>query len=350
MLQVAGACAVIAFHVEAPGAGLGWAAVELFFVMAGMHMSLPQPGASSVARYLGKRYLRLVPEVAAVWLAVLVICVSGHGTAGMKWFILSAPAFLQNLTLPFFDYTMPADAIFGPLWFAAALMQLQCLFALIGRFLDRLHPAAVLAAAIGIGAGMRFLFPLILGGSVGNLDGAAAGMLYCMPFCHLEAMVLGILIKRGAFPQLGRATVPAFGLVILAGWANLHFGKASGDWKTLGYVFPLRENFSHVWGYPLLSLAAASLCSPHNPIESFFSRHVSEGTIFRLISALAAASYGAYCFHGAILSFGWNLSRQLGHSPGARLAVLAMTLIEVFLLAAAFNLIRKRFFERSAGS
>jgi hypothetical protein len=39
LLQMGGAFSIVAFHIEIPFSGVGWIAVELFFVIAGINMA-----------------------------------------------------------------------------------------------------------------------------------------------------------------------------------------------------------------------------------------------------------------------------------------------------------------------
>lgn len=122
VLQIAGALSIIGFHSGLPFCEAGWTAVELFFVMAGMHMASAMKRQAGILEYGASRYKRLLPEVALVWVVVFSFVLLGFGSPGMRCFLASAPFGLQNLSPLFFQYQLPRDSVFGALWFVAALL------------------------------------------------------------------------------------------------------------------------------------------------------------------------------------------------------------------------------------
>lgn len=337
LLQILGACAIVAFHTQAPLAQAGWAAVELFFVMAGMRMGGALKREQSLAAYTLARTQRLFPEVCAVWIVVLLLVVCGRGTDGMKWFLGTAPFHLQNLTPLFFRYDLPKDAVFGPLWFVGVLMQLQVLLFLFKKPLGRMSPGWILAAALAAGIVLRAVFTHAYEGGFRSLEGSHAGILYCMPFCHLEALVLGFLMQRGAFPRIGRCLPLSAGLVVALGLLNMRFSSGQLGLSGLGYEFPLRTNFSQLWGYPVLAFFAAGLCAKDSPLARAVDRRELPAWVIRGISTMAALTYGVYCFHGLIIGTGLNAASWFGGSVMHRTALFGITLIEAIAFASAFR-------------
>lgn len=303
ILGVIGALAIVAFHTGVPGAAIGWAAVEIFFVLAGMRMVSAMERDDSVSTYLKKRVHRLGPEIAVIWLVTLGIVIVGRATVGQCWFAATAPFFMQNLSVAFFDYRMPADALFGPLWFTASLVQMQVLCLLAGKWMLRLPTFKLIAMACLTGCGLRACFSVAYG-SLFRLDSASAGVLYCMPFCHLEALILGILIGRGALTFLSRLCIPILLMTAAAGALNALATDHRTTWAAIGFVFPLRENASAIWGYPLLALAAAAVCAVHHRMDAWFARLSLVAKCRGMIDFLSGHSYGIYCFHGAIIASG----------------------------------------------
>lgn len=346
LIQVASSLGVVAFHLGIPGSQAVRVTVGLFFVTAGMHMATALKQEPSVADYTWSRARRLLPEVSVIWLITLIIIAFGMGTDGMRWFAGSAPFFLQNLTPSFFDYHLPRDAVFGALWFVGALLQLQVILYASRRFWEKTQPTTLLAVVFGLGFVLRFSFVLLSGNPIRMLSVPDAGSLYCMPFCHIEAIMLGILLGRGALPNLGRRLPFLLIAVIAAGAANLWLSEGQMASDTLGYEFPLRANGSHLWGYPLLALAAASLCARDGFLAQVMDGGKCPAWLGGLLSKIAPLTYGIYVFHGFLIATGINgASRLSGLPPSAYLASLfVITFIEAALLSMAFKWAKRRIF------
>ncbi len=332
LLQIGGTLAVIAFHVGLPGSSAGWIAVILFFVLAGRNMARVADRTDSVFDYAASRIRRTAPELSIIWCLVALVSLSGLGTRGADWFLVSSPVFLQNLTLPLFEYQFPADWVFGPLWFVAALVQLQVIVYLFRRVLVARPPWVVVVTAVTLGTAFRWLAALALGGSASAVDARVGNILYCLPLTHIEAITLGFLVGRGSLAGLGRQ-LPAVATLTLA-LGLLNAALSGQPLASFGLEFPFRTAYIHVWGYCLFAFAAASLCSPHNPIAVRVQSMALEPRLHSAISKVASLSYGAYAFHGLLLAVLTTPSepfRQFGTRPVGFLVVV----VGSFLLAAA---------------
>lgn len=338
LLQIGGGLSIVAFHIGTPLSNAGWIAVELFFVIAGINMTAACNREQSVAAYARSRVRRFFPELCAVWCVAVLFIIFGCGTAGLLWFIGTAPLFLQNLTLPLFEYSMPKDWVFGPLWFVAALMQLQVLLFASKRLWLGAKPAWVIILVVCLGLSFRLLFAGLFGDSLHTLSGARADALYCLPFTHIEAIVLGLMMGRGALPWLGRC-LPLFGALALAmGAMNVWLAQGLVSLRSLGFEFPLRLNYIHIWGYSILAFAAASLCAKDGPMAVAIEKMKRPVWLDKGLARLAAMTFGVYLFHGIIMATGVNGSGWLhwDHVPAPSLLLFAVTIIESFLLAWAF--------------
>ncbi len=339
LLQIAGAFSIVAFHIGIPYSQAGWIVVELFFVMAGINMAAACGREQSTAAYAWSRVSRLFPEVCAVWCVTGLFVILGGGTAGMLWFIGTAPLFLQNLTLPVFEYSFPRDWVFTSLWFIATLLQLQVLvFATKRWWLLRAKPVSLIIAFTGFGLSFRLLFALLFGGNPRTLPDFGADALYCLPFSHVEAIILGLMMGRGALPGIGRL-LPVFGgLALLTGALNVWLSHGLVNPRSLGFEFPLRLNYIHVWGYSILAFAAASLCARNGPMAVAIERTKRPPWLDQGLARLASLTYGVYVFHGIIMTTGVNGSQWLSreHAPVLRLLLFAITIIESFFLAWVF--------------
>ncbi len=348
LIQLAGAVAIVAFHTNAPGSQAGWMAVELFFVAAGMNMASALKRQPPLTSYAWARARRLLPEVSVIWLIVILALILGKGTAGMAWFAGTAPFFLQNLTPPFFDYDLPKDAVFGPLWFIGALFQLQVILYASRKLWETASPVRIIAAVFAIGLLLRLSFILISSQQFRSLSVGDAESLYCMPFCHLEAIVLGILMGRGSLPAIGRWFPLFLSAILIAGALNLWLSAGRLSLGSLGYEFPLRANGSRLWGYPLLALAAASLCARDGPLaRAVDGIHLSPRSQ-SLLAKLVAPTFGIYVFHGLVIALGLNGARFLENFPPlvSNSLVFVITLLEAAALAALFIVARHWLFKK----
>jgi hypothetical protein len=343
LLQIGGAVGVMAFHIGVPGASWGWMCVILFFVLAGVNMAGAVDRSNSVLEYGRSRVRRLAFPVALVWLLVAGMTVNGMGSSGARWFLLTSPVFLQNLTLPFFQYSFPGDWAFGPLWFLGALLQLQLVLFAVRRLLVSTPPLVVAGGAVVLGVVFRGLASIALGGSLAAVDSRTGDILYCLPFTHIEAITLGFLIGRGELARLGRSlpivALATIGAILLA--ASLSAQHAPIE--ALGLAFPLSTGYMHVWAYSVLAIVVASLCAPQNPLANRVNLLKAPAWLDNALLRLGALTFGAYVVHGIILAFGLNLGlwfRAHGIRPASPL-VLLLTVVESFLLAwVAFNAAR----------
>jgi hypothetical protein len=335
LLQVVGTLAIIAFHAGFRGTALGWTAVVLFFALAGFNMAGAARRSDTVFEYGYARVRRLGFPLAIVWTLVLLAALSRRDTAGGTWFLLTAPAFLQNLTLPLFHYQMPQDYSFAPLWFVGALLQLQLIVFALRKSLLKWRPWLVAGSVAIVGMALRAIAANVFGGSTGEVDARAGGILYCLPLCHIEAITLGFLVGNGRLAGLGRQ-LPVLAVVTIG--AGLISAALSGERlpiASLGWSFPLQTNYMHLWGYALLACTAAALCSPDNPVAVRLRTMAVPAWLDVQLSGLASLTYGAYVYHGLVLTAPLNPYPWLEHRhvPFAGLIAFVVLVVASFSLA-----------------
>jgi hypothetical protein len=319
-------------------------AVELFFVMAGLNLTRTLDRYDGVVSYTRDRARRLAPEVGVVWALVLICVLAGWKSPGLVAFLVSAPLFLQNFAEPFF----PPDAYVSwigllSLWFVAALMQLSVFLFLVRKAILRRGAAFLLLGSLALGLLFRVVLVEALGGFQRNLSHDTADTLYRMPFTHIEAMILGVLLGRGLLSGIGRY-IPLFALTILgAGLANAMLGQGSVTLGSLGFPIGMAFNYQYLWGYPLLALAAASVCAPDGPFATAIDKLSMPARMEALVSAWSRLTYGAYVFHGLILAAIWNAMRQMGLPLGKLelAAAFLATTLGGFAAAAVFQRLRE---------
>jgi hypothetical protein len=109
-------------------------------------------------------------------------------------------------------------------------------------------------------------------------------------------------------------------------------------WRSVGFDFPLRLNYIHVWGYTVLAFAAASLCAKSGPLAVAIERIKRPLQLDKGLARLASLTCGVYLFHGIIMATGVNGSAWLSrdHAPVLRLLLFVITMMGSFLLAWGF--------------
>ncbi len=346
LLQIVGALGVVTVHVGVPYCRPFWFFLEVFFVMAGLNMAKALDGDQPLYAYAVSRVRRLGPEISAMWIATVVFVISGEGSPGMLWFIVTGPVFMQNLVVAFFRYTAPNDWVFGPLWFVGALLQLQLLLFVMRNVLVRAKPEVLVVACVAIGTLFRLLVAVLSGDDLHRLSASTASILYCLPLTHLEPVVLGLLIGRGALPRMGRL-LPFFCVAALGlGAVNVALSGGELSRRSLGYPLMLQLNYAYVWGYSILALTAASLCSRNGRLALAVDALPLPGWADSIVFKLASLTYGAYVFHGLLLATGTNATLLAWpHAPESRLLLFAVTVAQSFLIAWGFDLLVRGFKE-----
>jgi peptidoglycan/LPS O-acetylase OafA/YrhL len=262
LLQIAGTIAIIAFHVNVRGAQMGWIAVELFFVLAGYNMTRAIDRYDGVIPYVGSRVRRLAPEVSVVWCITLVCVLAGWKSLGLFLFLGSAPVFMENLIEPFFDFSANVNWVFLlSLWFVAALIQLQVIVLLLRRYFVKGNVWRLLCAILLFEALCSILVAGILGGLQRNVTYLVADTIYRLPFAHLLAITLGLMLGRGLLQGIGRYFPLVLIIVLGAGFVNLLDSNGHMSISCLGFPSEMEFNYEFIWGYPLLAFAAATLCA-----------------------------------------------------------------------------------------
>jgi peptidoglycan/LPS O-acetylase OafA/YrhL len=344
VLQIAGALSIVAQHVGIEFANSAWIAVDMFFVLAGMNMVRVLDRDQSLCSYAVSRVERLGPQMLLIWCVAVVYVLAGSGSPGLIWFVTVGPVFLHNLAQPFFEYIFPRDWIFGPLWFVAALMQLQLLLFGLRKLLLRARPDMLLVAALGIAISFRTLFTALFAQNPASLSFHEAGVLYVLPLTHLEAVILGLLIGRGALTQISRL-VPFF-CVLAIGLVAINVASSPGGVREaiktalgLNFSYPLGQHYAPIWGYSVIAFAAASIAAPTGRLVVAIEKLPMPRWTDDVLAALASLTYSVYAFHCLFLATNLNARTLLTwpHAPGLRLLLFAITAVEAFLFAWVFQ-------------
>jgi peptidoglycan/LPS O-acetylase OafA/YrhL len=159
---------VIGYFLQLP-LGLGFAGVDLFFVLSGFLLALPfaraslsgQPAPNRV-KYFKRRLLRVFPAYYAQLLIILII-----GAWFVTWKPLSTPSFLAHLGMIFNMGSEPVRPLVGVWWTLPVEFSFYLLLPLIAPFMRPRKWVFLLATGIAISV----LYRLWAASGYGSLPG-----------------------------------------------------------------------------------------------------------------------------------------------------------------------------------
>ena len=313
---------------------VGWAGVDLFFVLSGylianqLFAGIARGERLSLARFYARRALRTLP---VFWLVLAAYAWFGPALGGSPpppwWRFLT---FTQN-------WGLPAGTAFSHAWSLCieeqfylvlpAVLALGALFAGAGRTgrsrvtLTRAHGWALMGALMALGVGAR----IVLWQRYGDAAHVRAYMswVYYATLCRFDEFLPGVavaMLKNFHRPAWDRLMARGDAISVAGGIAAATMLALAGTAYYLpgvGYGF-----FMTAFGYSLLALSFALLVaaalSPHARVMRW-----------RLPGAapLALWSYSIYLSHKPLAYFIAQQLKPLGVSDGARLAVIAVACV-----------------------
>lgn len=296
LLRALAALMVVVYHVGAPGAVVGAAGVDIFFVISGLVMcivtDLPNARPSTFAF---DRLARILP---LYWICTAVL--AGASLALPKLFpsLVVTPAWLASsmMLVPFYE---PGTQQILPVLAQGWTLAYEMLFYLIlfgALFANKLWREALATATI--------LILVILGGL--RVPATAVGEVYTNPLLleFLAGYWLGKLSKSGSLsPHLG---LPLFALGIGGFIYAIISNQDPSGWLRLA-----------VWGLPAFGLVAGLILL--EPVVSRASAAPKTAWLVSLGALLGDASYAIYLTHGFAISIFrkiWSTAHMpLPHSP-----------------------------------
>ena len=273
------ALAVVLYHVNDRWLPLGWASVDLFFVLSGFLITRIILKNGHEPRFLARFYLRRGIRIWPIYYLTLVaLMVFNHALPSRcnwsgLWYALT---YTQNLPV----YWGGKNPIFHPsirhTWTLAIEEQFYCIWPALILLVGRRWVIPVALATVAITCSFR-----LAGGSIyllaGRLDGLALGGL----LAGLQAQAPRQLTNRLSKGSLLAGLLGLFALQ-QTGHLNLH---AAGPWPGL---LILLVNLTAFGGIALITEhAGAGWLAPLR---------------LRPLQALGQLSYGLYLYHGVLLA------------------------------------------------
>ncbi len=316
---------VMLFHHQIPGFNIGWAGVNLFFVISGFLITGILLDSKTNPHYFrnfyARRFLRIFPIYYLGLALVIVIALISHWRIGDTWYYLF---YIQNHHLALTNWKVNFPPLLDHTWSLAIEEQFYILWPLIVYMLDvkKLKIVTILLYILALVTRSILLF------STDNLnlqfmllptqvDALAAGAFLAIIVRErnnrhqLSTWSLGILIISG---------ISLIALVLRTGYASY--------WSTTGWA----NTRSNLVLFSLMAVFFASLIS-----TSIFSSSAL-GSVLGLswLRGIGKISYGLYLYHYPIFILGdILLIRNLNGKPGTlySFAYMILTIGLTFLLA-----------------
>ncbi len=292
---------VMLVHAGMPGLELGWLGVDLFFVISGFLITTllvgeaRRSGGVSLARFWGRRFLRLAPAYwACVGFVTGSIYLARWGWTGTArgW----GPAgYVASLWLYFTNYLPMAgiwehQAVTGPYWSLAIEEQFYLIWPLVfvglGARARRAEPAAwALVAAI-----------------------FAAGFFVDPSALHFRIYTRGLGIMLGCAVALLAARSGPFTRLLRSGGARV--GIAAGCLAVFGASsvlaggLKLDERQLHLFVLPAFCAAASLLVAMlwYGPED-----RIASALAWRPLAYVGKISYGIYLYHEFARHLTWTV-------------------------------------------
>jgi peptidoglycan/LPS O-acetylase OafA/YrhL len=277
-------------------AALGFAGVDLFFVLSGIVLSWSAPSGDTAREFYWRRFGRIYPAtmVASAVAVAATLAFAGHvrwSVGGTVLFVLLLQAWSPASSWPLFAYN-------GPVWTLSCEAFFYALFPWLRRLMTCLSPRTLASTASAL---------VVLGGVVTLSNPWSVGA--HLPLLRLPEFIVGMAIgtglRRGYVPRvpvipalmvyislLFVATLTIYGwLVMLPGAAMLLTAAAGAD---------LRRKRSWLTDRRLVYLGELSFCFYliHEVVVTTLARTGAHG--WTLLAALPIATLAAATLHHVV--------------------------------------------------
>jgi peptidoglycan/LPS O-acetylase OafA/YrhL len=291
------ACLVVLFyHLKPHLLPIGWAAVDLFFVLSGYlitRICLREGGGTGFLRaFYARRALRIFP---IYYLAIFAVVALGPWLPercyldGLPWYL----TYTQNLSF---------------YWSARAPR--------ISPYLDHLWTLAIeeqfylVWPAVAIRLGRRRLIPVSLGLLAASLAARMSGVNWWLLLARADGFALGgllaaLLSDGGLVERRRKALLSGFGLAVAVGLAGVTLAAALGALPG-PRVTPTARQSPAITAFCLAFFGIVGLVVLHagRPMLAFLRRP--------RLRRIGMISYGLYLYHFIIFMAGNDIAASLG--------------------------------------
>ncbi|HUI88549.1 MAG TPA: acyltransferase [Anaerolineales bacterium] len=302
---------LMVFLLHADNLGIGWAGVQLFFVLSGflitgilLDMKKNFPRKDYFVKFYGRRFLRIFPLYYFYLFAMLALTFglenSGFAIPQMELFRAQFPFAVSYIYNFFWMTSTNLSNFLSHFWSLCIEEQFYIVWPLLIFLVPERQLKNLFVAAIAGGLLFRLGFTLTYQIHPFSfvMRGAWYGI-YALPFSHIDAFGFGAYISRFQIPKADKQLAILIILVPLVGYISQFLSTGSmGSVDAFGYPFFMKNGFQYVWGYSLLDYLFVLV----------ISAVIRGGGFWRLLSwkplaFLGKISYGLYVYHLAVVWF-----------------------------------------------
>lgn len=337
-LRALAVLAVLLFHNGL--LGIGWIGVQIFFVLSGYLISRNlfaakgMPLSQYLRAFYGRRMLRIFP----LYFGALAVIQVAHELGVHMHGVGEALPYAWTYTYNLYHATASFEhsRVLAHFWSLSTEEQFYLVWPFVIYLTPRDRLRTVLTTLIVLGPALRFLMWRGITAQPEWFHPRPEIALYVLMPTYLDAFAIGALSAlcppTRALAKLGGA----LWLLVLGGvWVTQVATATSEEASSAGgYPVGLGPGYAFIWGYTLLSLAAALLidCLVHGRIApAFFA--------LRPLTYLGKISYGIYVIHYPMQSL---VLKLLPVEP-LPLRLLVQLVLTVGLASASYHLFESRF-------
>ena len=298
-LRAIAAFMVVFFHLETPGFNLGWAGVQLFFVLSGFLItrillaSKDAHQSGYFSTFYTNRALRIFPLYYLYFAIALGIALGlRKSIADAPWYLI----YIQNFTLGVRHFS--TQLLMGQTWSLAVEEQFYLIWPLVIWLTPRRHLAKLAVFLVALGPLSRILINLVWDNQF---------LMFASLPSNVDALALGALLAiHEQHPALDKFKKHLLAVSAIALAVSV---------QVIGYSrFRDPEGYGKGYLGPLFLLVLALFCFSLVNLARFAPRPRSAAGIRPVLVFLGKISYGVYMYHSLAIIIGHRLVERIpGH-------------------------------------
>jgi len=338
---------------------MGWAGVQLFFVLSGFLITPILVNLKETHRegyythFIIRRAFRIFPLyyfflLLFIALGVFFVYVSGEVAKPIQVLFDNMP---NALSYTYNFFRIPSDsAQFHPLahiWSLSVEEQFYVIWPFLVLFCPNQHLKKVLVVVVLLGPILRgvtlYLFTQYFSGQTSNeanISHWSARAVYMVPWSHFDAFAIGALVAMLKVPKAKSQFYVLLLVVPVLGLCGQWIANGEFDLTTFGYKLRLEGAYQPIWGYSLLNYVFALLIYL-TAREQLFLR-VLESAPFKRIGKI---SYGAYVYHFPIINIVAMMAIEVAGTRDMPLYYFPFIAIFAFIITILISMASFKFIE-----